>query len=129
MASELAIAINKRIGANIRNQRQLAGYTMQGLGEALKEPKSGQQISKYELGIDRAAGVLLYEIAQLCGCSVSAFFDGIDDLLPGSDGNRPLDSEEGKVIRLMRQLPEDAQAAIADLVQAMARELAEKLKS
>lgn len=62
------------IGANLSHLRAIAGLSQKALGEKLAHPIAAQQISKYELGINRLSGETMVEMAQVLGCNVGDFF-------------------------------------------------------
>lgn len=72
-------AVDRHVGARIRERRLMLGMSQQQLAEAIGV--TYQQAHKYERGLNRISAGRLYGIAQVLGVPVSWFFDGI-----GSDG-------------------------------------------
>lgn len=72
-------AVDRHVGARIRERRLMLGLSQQQLAEAIGV--TYQQAHKYERGLNRISAGRLYGIAQVLGVPVSWFFDGI-----GSDG-------------------------------------------
>jgi transcriptional regulator with XRE-family HTH domain len=68
-------AIDRHVGARIRERRLLLGMSQQQLAEAIGV--TYQQAHKYERGLNRISAGRLYGIAQVLGVPVSWFFDGI----------------------------------------------------
>ncbi len=123
--ANVAEQLNKRIGANIRTQRTIAGMGMNQLGKALENPLSGQQISKYELGVDRVSGQVLWEMSRALKCTVEDFFAGTDEILPNEAQSRALDKSEGALISALRDiLDDDVRASILEMTKAVAIQIA-----
>lgn len=68
-------AVDRHVGARIRERRLLLGMSQQQLAEAIGV--TYQQAHKYERGLNRISAGRLYGIAQVLGVPVSWFFDGI----------------------------------------------------
>ncbi|QXM25786.1 helix-turn-helix domain-containing protein [Elioraea tepida] len=69
-------AIDRHVGARIRERRLMLGLSQQELAEAIGV--TYQQAHKYERGLNRIAAGRLYEIAHALGVPISWFFDGLD---------------------------------------------------
>lgn len=65
------------IGLRVRALRQSQRLSQRVLGEAVGV--SLQQIQKYEKGINRVSGAMLYGLAHRLRVPVSAFFEGLPD--------------------------------------------------
>ena len=64
--------INSFIGNTLKAMRKTAGLTQQELSNVIGV--TAQQIYKYEAGIDRISGDVVYKLAHFFGCEVSFFF-------------------------------------------------------
>jgi transcriptional regulator with XRE-family HTH domain len=67
--------VDEHIGASVRRRRRLLGLTQEEL--AVRVGVTAQQVHKYESGANRIAASKLFEIANVLGLPVSAFFDGL----------------------------------------------------
>jgi transcriptional regulator with XRE-family HTH domain len=67
-------AIDRHVGARIRERRLLLGMSQQQLAETIGV--TYQQAHKYERGLNRISAGRLYGIAQVLGVPVSWFFEG-----------------------------------------------------
>jgi transcriptional regulator with XRE-family HTH domain len=68
-------AVDRHVGARIRERRLLLGMSQQQLAEAIGV--TYQQAHKYERGLNRISAGRLYGIAQVLGVPVIWFFEGI----------------------------------------------------
>lgn len=73
-------AIDRHVGARIRQRRLMLGLSQQQLADSVGV--TYQQAHKYERGLNRIAAGRLYEISQVLGVPISWFFDG---MAPGRD--------------------------------------------
>ena len=64
--------INSFVGDALKAIRKTAGFTQQELSDVIGV--TAQQIYKYEAGIDRISGDVIYKLAHFFGCDVSFFF-------------------------------------------------------
>ena len=64
--------LNKVLGSRLKHRRQLMGLNQTELGKKLQI--SGQQIHKYEKGIDRITAGRLFEIAQVLSVPLEFFY-------------------------------------------------------
>ncbi|MBL8672834.1 MAG: helix-turn-helix transcriptional regulator [Alphaproteobacteria bacterium] len=71
-----AKAVDRHVGARIRERRIMLGLTQQGLADLIGV--TYQQAHKYERGINRVSAGRLFGIAQALGVPVSFFFDGLE---------------------------------------------------
>jgi transcriptional regulator with XRE-family HTH domain len=68
-------AVDRHVGARIRERRLMLGMSQQQLAAAIGV--TYQQAHKYERGLNRISAGRLYGIAQVLGVPVSWFFDGL----------------------------------------------------
>jgi transcriptional regulator with XRE-family HTH domain len=66
--------IEKYIGEKLRKRRKYLGLTQQDLGKAIG--LTGQQIHKYEAGLDRIPASRLLELGRYLFVSLSYFYKG-----------------------------------------------------
>lgn len=64
--------IDVKIGYQLRKVRAYRGLTMQKLGLELEI--SYQQIQKYESGVDRLSGGLIYDVSKILDFPIEFFF-------------------------------------------------------
>ena len=67
-------AIDKHIGARLHQRRLMLGLRQRQLGELLG--LSGQQMHKYETGVNQIKASRLFTIAEVLGVEVGYFFQG-----------------------------------------------------
>jgi transcriptional regulator with XRE-family HTH domain len=65
--------IDRHVGMRVRERRLMLGLAQRDLATAVGV--SYQQIHKYERGINRISGGVLYQIAQVLGARVEEFFE------------------------------------------------------
>jgi transcriptional regulator with XRE-family HTH domain len=70
-----ATDIDRHVGRRLRALRKDRRITMAQLG--LEVDRSGQQIEKYEQGIDRISSGVLYGCAAALHVPVESFFEGL----------------------------------------------------
>ena len=68
-----ASAVDKYIGARMREQRLALGMSQERLGKELGV--SFQQIQKYERGVNRVSAARLYSICKALNVSLSSMFE------------------------------------------------------
>ncbi|WP_052046153.1 helix-turn-helix domain-containing protein [Candidatus Paracaedibacter symbiosus] len=94
--------LNKIVGTRLKDRRQLMGLNQAELGRRLHI--SGQQIHKYEAGIDQLSASKIYELSGVLQIPVSYFFDELESHhLAESESSdyQPRDPEE---IRLQKYI-------------------------
>jgi len=68
--------VDIHVGVKIRDRREALGLTQSEL--ATRIGVTGQQIHRYESGVDRVGAGRIWELGQVLGCRVSSFFDGLE---------------------------------------------------
>ncbi|WP_052046141.1 helix-turn-helix domain-containing protein [Candidatus Paracaedibacter symbiosus] len=68
--------IEKHIGTKLRERRLQLHLSQHGVAHQLSV--SGQQIHKYEKGIDRIPASRLYELSKILGVPLGYFYDGLE---------------------------------------------------
>lgn len=111
-------AVDRHVGARIRERRLMLGMSQQQLAEAIGV--TYQQAHKYERGLNRISAGRLYGIAQVLGVPVSWFFDGI-----GSGGaGAQLSQRQRLCLEIARNFSlirdERHQAALSQMARALA---------
>jgi transcriptional regulator with XRE-family HTH domain len=111
-------AIDRHVGARIRERRLLLGMSQQQLAVAIGV--TYQQAHKYERGLNRISAGRLYGIAQVLGVPVSWFFDGI-----GTGGEAvPLTQRQRLCLEVARNFAaisnERHQAALSQMARVLA---------
>ena len=120
--------VDEAIGANIHFWRTLRGFSQKMLGEALDPPVTAQQISKFEFGQNRVSSSQLVGVAKALGIGVTVLFNGIQKFLPDfKDGTRS--KQDGRLITAIQSLPDPTKKAVANLVEALAKQTAEKMRA
>lgn len=115
--------IDKIIGMNLNQKRTLRGLSQKDLAEACVPPVRAQQISKFELGLNRIGSSQLVMFAQIIGCSVSDLFAGVEKELPPDD---IFTREDMTLIKNYKCLSDTMRDSIRVMVAAMLKELALK---
>ena len=114
-----AQAVDRHVGARIRERRIMLGLTQQQLADLIGV--TYQQAHKYERGINRISAGRLYEIAQVLSVPIGYFFDGLE----GQD-SRAVSPRERMCLELARnfaQIPNERhQEALSQLARALATE-------
>ena len=112
-------AIDRHVGARVRERRIMLGLTQQQLADLIGV--TYQQAHKYERGINRVSAGRLYEVAQVLSVPVSYFFDGLQ-----GDDSRAISPRERKCLELARnvaQIPNERhQEALSQLARVLAAE-------
>ena len=121
MASGRTSDIDRFVARRISQLRALNGMTQQQLAEAIG--KSYQQITKYELSINRLSASKLLAIANALNVPVSALFDGLEEGGTRADEDRP-DPQLSRMLigflQVFRELEPKQQRMVARLVRALA---------
>jgi transcriptional regulator with XRE-family HTH domain len=112
-------AIDRHVGARLRERRVMLGLTQQQLAEIIGV--TYQQAHKYERGHNRLSAGRLYTIARALGVPVSWFFEGLE-----GEGEAGEEVGPSRQLRELAQyflaLPDDRQReAVLNLLRAMAR--------
>jgi transcriptional regulator with XRE-family HTH domain len=76
------VAIDRHVGARIRERRIMLGLTQHQLGEMIGV--TYQQAHKYECGINRVSASRLYEIACVLNVPIAHFYEGLGQEAPQS---------------------------------------------
>ena len=112
-------AIDRHVGARIRERRIMLGLTQQQLADLIGV--TYQQAHKYERGINRISAGRLYGIAHVLSVPVNYFFEGLD-----SDASRAVSPRERMCLELARnfaQIPNERyQEALSQLARVLAAE-------
>lgn len=74
--------IDAYVGAQIKHRRTLMGLSQKGLASGLGI--TFQQVQKYENGMNRIGSSRLYEISKILGVPLQSFFEGVEDVIPGT---------------------------------------------
>lgn len=83
--------VDLHVGGKIRERREAMGLTQSEL--ATRIGVTTQQIHRYEGGVDRVGAGRIWELGQVLGCPVSAFFAGLDT--PADAGKSSADGSSG----------------------------------
>ena len=84
--------IDAHVGARLRLRRVAARLSQRRLGRAVG--LTGQQVHKYEHGLDRIGSSWLYELAKALDVPISYFFEGVQSDA-GARGLMPVRSGSG----------------------------------
>lgn len=124
-------AVDKIIGTNIGRFRKLAGVSQVALGAALTPPMSSQQISKYELGVNRITVTHLLGVAKALDRPIADLIDGVGDCIQASGGFAEIITRgDGNMIRQYRQIRNpELQGVVRMLVNALVKECAGKIST
>lgn len=107
--------VDRDIGLRLRAARTISALTLEQLGAAVQI--SGQQLSKYELGVNRISASALFRIARALCLS-------INDLLPAiSADDDILSSEDLRTVRALRGLSPAVRAELLGLIQSIGSSL------
>lgn len=79
-------AADSYVGHRLRQRRMLLGMSQESIAAAIG--LTLQQIQKYENGTNRVGASRLWDLAQVMGCDVAYFFDGLDE-----NSDRPIPTE------------------------------------
>lgn len=112
-------AVDRHVGARIRERRLMLGLSQQQLADAIGV--TYQQAHKYERGLNRIAAGRLYEISQVLGVPISWFFDGIG---PGREP-APLTQRQRLCLEVARNFAQIGNERYQLALSQMARALAE----
>ena len=112
-------AIDRHVGARIRERRILLGLTQQQLAELIGV--TYQQAHKYERGVNRVSAGRLFQIANVLSVPMSYFYEGIGEGEP-----QPITPRERMVLEIARNFTgienERHQEALHQLARALAAE-------
>jgi transcriptional regulator with XRE-family HTH domain len=72
--------VNRRIGARLKALRKSRGLSQEQLAAIIGV--TSQQVHKYEAGINRISGAMLYGLAWNLKVPIAAFFEGLPDPVP-----------------------------------------------
>lgn len=114
--------IDALVGANVRRFRLLHGMSQEQLAEQLG--LTFQQVQKYEKGANRISASRLWQIAEVLGVEISAFFKQAS--FGGEGDGEPLEAApdldmsrvEYETLRLYRALDPNMQTRVRDLLRA-----------
>lgn len=119
--------VDAHVGVRVRALRVRARLSQPVLARAVGI--SYQQLQKYEMGQNRIAASTLWDLAEVIGCDVSDFFEGLtkDRALvglaapEGDDLAAVLETPAGvTMVRAFPQIPQPVQREMAALAKAMA---------
>lgn len=125
MAKREASDLDKIVGVNLNKYRTVAGFSQKALGNACAENLSSQQISKFELGINRISSIQLVEFAAVCGVTVLDLLAGVTEALPPGE---IMDRRDQRMMENYQQLPEDMQESLRNFVGAIAKSVSHTFK-
>lgn len=112
-------AIDRHVGARIRERRILLGLTQQQLAELIGV--TYQQAHKYERGVNRVSAGRLFQIAKVLSVPMSYFYEGV-----GEEEPKPITPRERMVLEIARNFSgitnERHQEALSQLARALAQE-------
>lgn len=112
-------AIDRHVGARIRERRILLGLTQQQLAGLIGV--TYQQAHKYERGVNRVSAGRLFQIANVLSVPMSYFYEGVGEGEP-----RPITPRERMVLEIARNFTdienERYQEALHQLARALASE-------
>lgn len=123
--------VDKIIGLNIAWYRKLVGLSQVELGAALSPPMSSQQISKYELGVNRITVTHLLGVAKVLDYPVADLIDGVGESIQASGGFADIITRgDGQLLKQYRliQNPE-LKGVVKMLVNALVKECAHKIST
>jgi transcriptional regulator with XRE-family HTH domain len=110
-------AIDRHVGARIRERRILLGLTQQQLAELIGV--TYQQAHKYERGVNRVSAGRLFQIAKVLSVPMSYFYEGV-----GEGDPQPITPRERMVLEIARNFTgisnERHQEALSQLARALA---------
>ena len=110
-------AIDRHVGARIRERRILLGLTQQQLAELIGV--TYQQAHKYERGVNRVSAGRLFQIAKVLSVPMSYFYEGVGEGEP-----QPITPRERMVLEIARNFMgisnERHQEALSQLARALA---------
>lgn len=116
--------VDSHVGKKIRQRRWLLDMTQQQLAEAVGI--KFQQIQKYETGANRVSASRLWDISEVLGIPVAAFFEGVNrqDPAPQSDTcilpDDPLEDKEAiALIRSYYGIPQSERRRLVDLARVL----------
>jgi transcriptional regulator with XRE-family HTH domain len=88
-------AIDRHVGARIRERRILLGLTQQQLAKLIGV--TYQQAHKYERGVNRVSAGRLFQIATVLTVAIGYFYEGVGEHEP-----KPVNSRERMVLEIAR---------------------------
>jgi transcriptional regulator with XRE-family HTH domain len=86
METKTVNAVDRHVGARVRMQRILCGFSQTDLGKAVGI--TFQQVQKYEKGTNRVSASRLQQIANVLEVTPDFFFDGASAKAVGKSGSR-----------------------------------------
>jgi transcriptional regulator with XRE-family HTH domain len=114
--------LETQIGERIRSRRIRAGVSQENLGKPLGI--TFQQIQKYEKGTNRVSAGRLLKIAEVLGCDVMDFFDGLQDSRTNAaaEFSKFLSTKEGIAIveAMMKIKSQKIRCAVIDIAETLA---------
>jgi transcriptional regulator with XRE-family HTH domain len=93
MAKKLANPVDQRVGARIRMQRMVHGFSQTEVGKAVGV--TFQQVQKYENGVNRVSASRLQQFANVLKVRPDFFFEEASAKAVGSSGSRETAIIEG----------------------------------
>lgn len=118
--------VDKRVGQNLRNARNLRGLTQKQLGAAVE--LTLQQIQKYENGSNRITVSRLHQFSEVLHVPVAQFFSGPQASLaappaeaaPSREEGMQFSSEDFELLSLFAAMPPRLKRRLICLVEEMA---------
>jgi transcriptional regulator with XRE-family HTH domain len=86
METKTVNAVDRHVGARVRMQRIVCGFSQTDLGKAVGI--AFQQVQKYEKGTNRVSASRLQQIANVLEVTPDFFFDGASAKAVGKSGSR-----------------------------------------
>ena len=112
-------AIDRHVGARIRERRILLGFTQQHLAELIGV--TYQQAHKYERGVNRVSAGRLFQISCVLTVPMSYFYEGV-----GEDEPKPANPRERMVLEIARNFTGIENESHQEALSALARVLADE---
>lgn len=94
--------LNKVLGNRLKDRRLLLGLNQAELGKKLNI--SGQQIHKYEAGIDQLSAPKIYELCSIFQIPISYFFDDLEDYQLAENSPEDYQVRDPEEIRLQKYI-------------------------
>jgi transcriptional regulator with XRE-family HTH domain len=86
MVTKTVNAVDRHVGARVRMQRIVRGFSQTELGKAVGV--TFQQVQKYEKGTNRVSASRLQQIANILEVTPDFFFDGASAKAVGKSGSK-----------------------------------------
>jgi len=94
--------LNKVVGNRLKDRRLLLGLNQAELGKKLNI--SGQQIHKYEAGIDQLSAPKIYELCSIFQIPITYFFDDLEEYQLAESEEGEYQARDPEEIRLQKYI-------------------------